>query len=157
MHSVLVTCFCWRNLWSLSSGLGPVDLTTIWLRIVCNGAQSVSIPIWTVLANVLLFGVHAFLLDAHASCCYVSSPRWARSRTLCIHVMMTIGLFHGSQSIPLVLAFVMASIMQHVTVDAIRTVPASCLCHNGDYPGTHARSCLIVDELLVGHLLLCSR
>ena len=39
----------------------------------------------------------------------------------------------------------------HVTVDVICLVPASCLCHNGDYPGTYARSCLTVDELLVGH------
>ena len=54
------------------------------------------------------------------------------------------------------MASVMASIVQHVTVDVICLVPASCLCHNGDYPGTYARSCLTVDELLVGHRVQCT-
>ena len=91
---------------------------------MCNDAPSVSIPIWTIVAHVLLIDAHAFLLDAHASCCYVRRPSRARSCALCIHVMLTSGLFHSWQSIPLVMAFVMASIVKNVTVHVICLVPA---------------------------------
>ena len=40
------------------------------------------------------------------------------------------------------------SIVQHVTVHVSYLVLISCLCHNGDYTGTCARSCLTIDELL---------
>ena len=157
MHVVLVeghvgmTCGLWV-------GLRPFGFPALCVRVECDVAPSLSLPIWTIVAHVLIVGIHAFLVHEHTSryCAGRSTLSWSHALYIewcCRVVYSTVGTLYYCNGISLVLDYIWrihSSLWKMWQCMCICIVPTCCSCHNSDCQGTCARLCLTVDALFVG-------
>ena len=148
-------------MWSLSGGLGLFVLPR-YVYALCRTRHSLCLFLFRRLLNTSLCWHTAFLLDACASCCYGRCSNCSRScafswiRDTAKRFVPQLATYTTCQGLYVPLKMNMEhlfSVVKHVTAHVICLVPAYCSCHiwmNGDFPRTYARSCLTVDELLVG-------
>ena len=75
-------------------GLRPFGFSALCVHVECDVAPSLSLPIWTVVAHVLIVGIRAFLVHEHTS--RYCAGRSTLSLITCIvhRVMLPSGLLH---------------------------------------------------------------